>query len=84
MDDAGFACSAGLMGSCQRPVVTSLPPTNTNLFLKQTLDSSLSNMTLHPASQNFLVEMRDACARPGTICASVICSGSHGMSRLHV
>ena len=41
-------------------------------------------MTLHPASQNFLVEMRDACARPGTICASVICSGSHGISRLHV
>ena len=28
--------------------------------------------------------MRDRCAKPGTICVSVILSGNHGMSRLHV
>ena len=28
--------------------------------------------------------MRDACARSGTICASVMCLGSHGISRLQV
>ena len=44
----------------------------------------MSNITLHPASQNFLVEMSDACASPGTMWASVILSGNHGMSRLHV
>lgn len=41
-------------------------------------------MTLHPASQNFLVAINDECANPGTMCASVITCGSHGMSRLHV
>ena len=44
----------------------------------------MSNVTLHPASQNFLVDMSDEWARPGTMCASVMCSGSQGMSRLHV
>ena len=44
----------------------------------------MSNTTLHPASQNLWVEIRDASASPGTMCASVICTGSHGMSRLHV
>ena len=44
----------------------------------------MSNTTLHPASQNFRVEMSDECASCGTICASVILSGSHGISRWHV
>ena len=44
----------------------------------------MSNTTLHPASQNFLVEISDACASPGTMWASVISSGNQGMSRLHV
>ena len=44
----------------------------------------MSKTTLHPASQNLRVEISDACASPGTMCASVICAGSHGMSRLHV
>ena len=39
---------------------------------------------MHPASQNFLVDINDACANPSTICASVTWFGSHGMSRLHV
>ena len=39
---------------------------------------------MHPASQNFLVDINDACDNPGTICASVTWFGSHGMSRLHV
>ena len=44
----------------------------------------MSNVTLHPKSQNFLVDMREECAKPGTMCASVISSGSHGISRLPV
>ena len=39
---------------------------------------------MHPASQNFLVDINDACANPGTICASVTWFGSHGVSRLQV
>ena len=86
MNGVGPVCADDLIYSCHshRPIVTSLPPTKTNLFLKYTLYSSFSNITLHPASQNFLVEMRDACARLGTICTSVTCSGIHGMSRLQV
>ena len=41
-------------------------------------------MTLYPAAQNFLVEIRDECDKPGTMCASVTWLGSHGMSKLHV
>ena len=48
------------------------------------MHSFASKITLHPASQNFLVEINDACANPGTICASVTWFGSHGISRLHV
>ena len=44
----------------------------------------MSNITLHPESVNFLVDMRDEWERPGTICASVTVLGSHGMSKLHV
>lgn len=44
----------------------------------------MSNVILQPASQNFLVATRDECANPGTMCASVMASGSHGISRLHV
>ena len=41
-------------------------------------------MTLHPALQNFRVDIREAFAIPGTMCASVIDGGNHGISRLHV
>ena len=44
----------------------------------------MSNNTLHPASANFLVDISDECESPGTMCASVNASGSHGISRLHV
>ena len=72
------------MGSFQNAVFASLPPDNNKFPLKYTLHSSASNITLHPASQNFLVEINDACANPGTICASVMWFDSHGMSKLHV
>ena len=41
-------------------------------------------MILDPASQNFFVEIREECCRSGTMCASVISSGSHGISKLQV
>jgi hypothetical protein len=44
----------------------------------------MSNTTLHPALQNFLVDINDECANPGTMWASVISWGNHGMLRLHV
>ena len=44
----------------------------------------MSNSTLHPASANFLVDISDECESPGTMCASVNASGSHGIYRLHV
>ena len=44
----------------------------------------MSNVTLHPGSVNFLVDMRDECESPGTICAFVAVFGIHGMSKLHV
>ena len=84
MDGVGCVCTAGLIGSCHSPVAIFRPPTKTSLSLKYTLYSSLSNITLYPALQNFLVEMRDACARPGTICASVMWLGSHGILSLQV
>lgn len=41
-------------------------------------------MTLHPASQNLRVEIKDECDSPGTMCASVTDDGNHGISRLQV
>ena len=46
--------------------------------------AALQTSTLHPASQNFFVNMRDECANPGTMCALVISCGNNGMSRLHM
>ena len=40
--------------------------------------------TRYPTAQNFLVEMRDAWVRPGTMCALVTWCGSHGILRLQV
>ena len=44
----------------------------------------MSYITLQPPSQNFLMEINDECAIPGTMCASVMNDGSHGMFRLQV
>ena len=41
-------------------------------------------MTLHPASHNILMDISDACARPGTMCASFAYFGSHGISSVQV
>ena len=41
-------------------------------------------MTLHPASHNILMDIRDACAKLGTMRASFASFGSHGMSSLQV
>ena len=43
-----------------------------------------SYYTLHPASHKTLVEIMDACARHGTICARFACSGMPSMSRSYV
>ena len=42
------------------------------------------SVTLHPASHNILMEISDACARLGTMCASFASFGSHGMSSVQV
>ncbi len=39
---------------------------------------------LYPSSQSFCAAMREECARPGTIWASVTVDGGHGILRLHV
>ena len=39
---------------------------------------------MHPASLKTLMDIRHACARPRTICASFAVSGMPSMSRLHV
>ena len=41
-------------------------------------------MTLHPVLQNLRADMRDECASPGTIWASIMTSGSQGIMILHV
>ena len=41
-------------------------------------------MTLHPASHNILMDIRDACAKPGTMWDSFASFGSHGMSSVQV
>ena len=41
-------------------------------------------MTLHPASHNILMDIRDACAKPGTMWASFALFGSHGISSVQV
>ena len=43
-----------------------------------------SYCTLHPASHKTLIEMRDACARPGSICKIFSCFRIPSMSRSHV
>ena len=39
---------------------------------------------MHPTFHKTLVEMRDKCARPGTICASFAFSGVPSMSESHM
>ena len=41
-------------------------------------------MTLHTASHNILMDIIDACARPGTMCAYFASFGSHGISSVQV
>ena len=43
-----------------------------------------SYCTFHPASDKTLIDIRDACARPGTVCAIFDVSGMPSMSRLHL
>lgn len=74
----------GLMGRSHNSVFVSSFPLRTRHPLWYTLHLSTSNMTQHPALQNFRVDISNAFAMPGTICASVMCVGSQGMSRLHV
>ena len=73
-----------LMGRHYKSVIGHLLPTSANCPWYYTLHLSSLNETLHPAAQNFRVEMRDECAKPGMMCASMPLCGNHGMSRLHV
>ena len=41
-------------------------------------------MTLHPVSHNILMDISDACDKPGTMWASFASFGSHGMSSVQV
>ena len=45
--------------------------------------SSRSNATVAPSLQNSLIDMIDAWASSGTMCALFISFGSQGMSKLH-
>ena len=68
----------GLIVRFHSPVASSILPVNTRAPLQCTLHSFISNRTLHPASANFLVDISDKCESPGTMCASINASGSHG------
>ena len=41
-------------------------------------------MTLHPASHNIMMDISDACDKPGTMWASFASFGSHGISSVQV
>ena len=62
----------GLMGNVRIQVFLSLPPGGIRSPQHYTLYSYSSKTALHPASQNILVEMREACDNPGTICATAM------------
>ena len=76
--------SLRLIGRFHSPIVLSFLPVNTRTTFSCIPHSSMSNVTLHPESVNFLVDMRDEWEIPGTICASITVFGSHRMSKLHV
>ena len=76
--------SLGFTGKCHNPFLLLLLPFITNFPWKYTLHSCLLNFTLQPASQHFLVDINDECDNPGTMCASVLLCGNHGICRLHV
>ena len=80
----GLVCA--VMGSVHNPIVGSLLPTNISFISWYTLHSFtfMSKITRHPPSHNFLRDIKDVWARPGTMCASTTDFGSHGMSSLHV
>ena len=71
-------------GSSYNLVEGSLFLLHTTLFSKYTLYSFLSYVTLHCASHNTAIVMRDGCANPGTVFALVSLYVSHGMFVLHV
>ena len=79
--------STSLLGSnssTHNLVKGSLFSLDTILPLKYTLHSLLSYVTLHPALHNTAIEISNVWASPGTICALVVLSSSHGMFILHV
>ena len=48
------------------------------------MDITALYVTFHRASHNVLMDIRDACAKPGTMWASFASFGSHVLSSLHV
>ena len=79
---AGAVC--GLSGSRHRFVASSRPPLRTRVVPSNMRQCVALKMAVYPASQNFAVESRDACASPGTMWASMAVPRIHGMSTLHV
>ena len=73
-----------MRGRRHKVVTGSLSPVSTSFPLKYTRHSSSSKETLHPASQNLRVDIKDECASPGTTWHSVIVVGNQGMSKLPV
>ena len=71
------------MGIFHNSVVSSISPDKNNFPSKYSLDSYLSKTTVHPASQIFLVDIKDECANPGAMFGPVMVSGSHDMNKLH-
>jgi hypothetical protein len=80
----GEVSRVGLSGRTQSPVVGSRCPFQTKLLVWVTRHVFSSYVTMQPASHNTLMEIRDACAKPGTMCASWALCGSPGTFRRHV
>ena len=67
-----------------KPVCGSRVPVHMVLFLNCTVHCFLSYVTVQFALQSMLIDMRDVCANPGTMCASVASVGSSGRFMLQV
>ena len=71
-------------GKHQRVVDGSRLPWRTTVCPSRTRHELASNVTVYPASQNFAVERREVCARPGTMWACRAAGFNVGMSSSHV
>ena len=78
-------CGCGFTGRCHSPVVSSrFPVRTTRSFGSETVHVLAVYTILYPLSQNLRAAISDEWDNLGIMWASVMCAGSHGMSRLHV